>query len=375
MGASLPGLASGERVPDPVHDALTEAGDLLVAGDANAAILLLETLRLEFPDDARVFELLGETYSVLGVWESAEEFFEQAIALDAARSTSWTGLGIVRLETQRSDAAREAFVQALRLDPRDGQALGYLGEMALQRGDTDTALAYFRRILDNEGETLDALTNLAVIHQRRNEDEEATRLLQRAVELYPGQPSVHYHLAVQLAQEGDFHEAVIGANRALELDGEYLDALRFLGVLYFERQACRDAIRYFDRVLRLSPMDEETRIGLASCLHLAGDTDRAVLELKTLMNSHGEDYDLLLLVSNFRLEQGDLDEALEMAIRAAALQPSRPDAHYLLGLAYQRLGLEDEALEEFRVLDEIRERERRGVESAATPDPASDDSR
>jgi Flp pilus assembly protein TadD len=144
-----------------------------------------------------------------------------------------------------------------------------------------------------------------------------------------------------------------------------------LAVLYFENQICDEAIRYFEQLLLVAPLDREIRIGLASCLHQLGETDRAVLELKTLMNHLGEDYDLLLIVADFRLEQGRLDEALEMATRALTLDARRPDAHYLLGLTYRKLGLENQALREFQTLDELREAERMAKSQLSDPETDS----
>ena len=352
-------------------EGLRQAGELAAEQQFNAAILLLEGLREIHGDDARLLLALGSVYRELQVWDESIRFYRRGTQVDPADPRIWSGLGVAYFEAHRTDSAKVAFLESWRLDSMRAETAGYLGELALESGDVAQARTYFERRLELEGETFDALTDLAVVYERSSDWEGARPYLERAVKVAPELPEAHYNLALLEASLGRFHEAVVRANRALALQPDYLDALRFLAVLYFENQICDEAIRYFEQILLMAPLDREIRIGLASCLHQLGETDRAVLELKTLMNHLGEDYDLLLIVADFRLEQGRLDEALDMATRALALDARRPDAHYLMGLTYRKLGLEDQALREFQTLDDLREAERIAKSQTADPDEGS----
>lgn len=349
-------------------DAVQQARDLIASQEYNAAILLLEGLRESIGDDASLLEALGEVYRAMQLWDEAARFYRRAVEARPNSAGAWAGLGIVHFEQEHPDSAETALHRALLLDPKQTDAMGYLGEIALEGGDYRSAADYFQKILDLEGETFDALTDLGAVYQRSGDWKGARPYFERAAKLYPDNPTAHYNMAVLEAQTGEFHGAVLQANKALELDPDNLDTLRFLGILYFENQVCAEAVRYFERVLTLVPMDQEVRIALATCLHSLGKTDRAVLELKTLMNHAGEDYDLLLLIADFRLEQDRLDDALQSALRALALDSKRPDAHYLLGLTYRRMGLEDQAVHEFELLDKLREEERLDYGSSKEPE-------
>ena len=354
-------------------ESLRQAEELSAEQQYNAAILLLEGLRAVHGDRAELLGALGAVYRELQVWDESIRFYRRATQVDPEAPEIWSGLGVAYFEAHQADSARVAFRRAWSLDSTRAETAGYLGELALEAGDVAQARVYFLRRLELEGETFDALTDLAVVHERSNDWAGARPYLERAVKVAPDLPEAHYNLALLEASHGHFHEAVVRANRALQLDSNYVDALRFLAVLYFENQICDEAVRYFEQLLLVAPLDREVRIGLASCLHQLGETDRAVLEIKTLMNHLAEDYDLLLIVADFRLEQGRLDEALEMATRALALDSRRPDAHYLLGLTYRKLGLEDQALREFQTLDDLREAERvatRSNPSAPEPKPS-----
>ncbi|MCA9726678.1 MAG: tetratricopeptide repeat protein [Candidatus Eisenbacteria bacterium] len=364
-------VRAGE-LPDDVAASLTQSRELAAEQQYNAAILLLEGQRTLHGDLPELLAALGSIYRELRLWDESIRFYRRATRLDPGSAEFWAGLGGAYFEAHQPDSSRVAFLAAWRLDATRAETAGYLGELALEAGDLAHAREYFLRRLELEGENFDALTDLAVVHERSSDWASARPYLERAVELAPELPEAHYNLAILEANNGRFHEAVVEANRALERDPEYLDALRFLAVLYFENQVCDEAVRYFEQVLLVDPLDREVRIGLASCLHSLGETDRAVLELKTLINHLGEDYDLLLIVADFRLEQNQLDEALEMASRAAALDVQRPDAHYLLGLTYRKLGLEDQALREFQTLDDLREAERVAKSQDGAADPLSE---
>lgn len=362
--------------PGVLIEGLRQAEELAGEQQYNAAILLLEGLRAVHGDTAELLGALGAVYRELQVWDESIRFYRRGTEVDPSASEIWSGLGVALFEAHQSDSAQVAFLESWSLDSTRAETAGYLGEIALESGDVMQARVYFQRRLELEGETFDALTDLAVVHERSGDWAGARPYLEKAVEVAPELPEAHYNLALLEASNGRFHEAVVRVNRALTLDPNYLDALRFLAVLYFENQICDEAIRYFEQLLLVAPLDREIRIGLASCLHQLGETDRAVLELKTLMNHLGEDYDLLLIVADFRLEQGRLDEALEMATRALTLDARRPDAHYLLGLTYRKLGLEDQALREFQTLDELREAERMAKSQLSEPetDPSPDQS-
>ncbi len=208
-----------------------------------------------------------------------------------------------------------------------------------------------------------ATGDLAVVHERMHDWDGARALLSRAVTLYPKRSESHYNLAVLESLAGRFHEAVLAANHALTFAPDSPQILRFLGVLYFENQVCDEAVRYFRKVLAYSPSDLDVRIGLASCLHALGQSDEAVRELQDAMDESARDYDLLLLVANIRLEQNHLEEALDTARHAAALDSLRPDAHYLEGLTLRRLGRSKEAARAFELMNRLRDTNDRGAEA------------
>jgi tetratricopeptide (TPR) repeat protein len=354
LATLLPGAARSGPDPEEVSRAVRHAQDLFTAGEYNAGILLLEGMREMSGDAAPVLAALGDGYRTMRLWSESAGFYRRAVQRDSLYAPGWSGWGRVLFENQQPDSARVMLERALRLDPRDSKALGLVGELALERQDFPVALGSFESVLKIEGETLEALSDLAVVHERMRDWDGARSLLERAVRLYPDRPQPYYNLAVLESQAGRFHESVLAANRALELEPEDPSVLRFLGVLYFENQVCDEAVRYFQRVLALSPSDVEVRVGLASCLHALGRSDEAVRQLEDAMNDSPRDYDLLLLAANIRLEQNHLDEALDAARHAAALDSLRPDAFYLAGLALRRLGRADEAMAAFDRVERLR---------------------
>jgi tetratricopeptide (TPR) repeat protein len=124
-----------------------------------------------------------------------------------------------------------------------------------------------------------------------------------------------------------------------------------LGILYFEKEVFEEAIRFFERALELDPLDTEVRVGLAIAHRAEGRTPAAVAELRSAIQTEGQSYDLLILLANLLMEQEKYDEAAEAAARAIEIDPRRLDAHYLLGLAYQQMGEDEKAREEFEKVE------------------------
>ncbi|MCU0641675.1 MAG: tetratricopeptide repeat protein [Candidatus Margulisbacteria bacterium] len=73
-------------------------------------------------EPAEDFCLLGERAEKAGKFQVAEEYYQQALAIDAALVSAHVGLARSYLATGQNDAAAEAVKKALRLDDRDIEA-------------------------------------------------------------------------------------------------------------------------------------------------------------------------------------------------------------------------------------------------------------
>lgn len=96
--------------------------------------------------DAATWANLAQSLVAQGVRQGVWDAFEQALALDPARVSSWTRFGVWLLEDGQDQVAEQALQQALTLDPADPEARAAMAALLERRGQLEPALALLEGI-------------------------------------------------------------------------------------------------------------------------------------------------------------------------------------------------------------------------------------
>jgi len=182
--------------------------------------------------------------------------------------------------------AAELLGETLRRFPRNPELAELLGEFAFERSDLSAAENYFRQVLRWNPDEVEARIYLGTILADSDREEEAIANLERAVAIAPENFLPHFSLGALHAAAGrteparrylkaalereEFPQAFFllgmveldsghaGAaaealERAVALDGEFEDAIYYLGLAYLERRWHRKALECFRRVQEMDP--------------------------------------------------------------------------------------------------------------------------
>jgi tetratricopeptide (TPR) repeat protein len=135
----------------------------------------------------------------------------------------------------------------------------------------------------DEKAPLAAILLLASIDADAGDLSSAEQLYRRALKLQADAPEVMNNLAYTILQTGgDLNEAKDLAKRAIALMPN-LAALHDTLARICEKQSDRDSARKeFEEALRLDPTNLDARIGLSRTLSLAGQKDKAAIELQRI---------------------------------------------------------------------------------------------
>src|SRR5438552_817693 len=194
-----------------------EASKLYNRTDFEASLKILGALPSK---DARVFDLMGKNYFMLGEFKKASEVYEQAVAAEptAAQYEHWLGKAYgKRAETSSpftapglASKARQHFERAVELNDRDKEAIGDLFEYYLQ------APGFLGGGLDKAAKIAESIVALdpaegqwaqARIAERRKDYRNAEEHLRRAVEAAPMQVGRMVDLAKFLYKQGRVEES------------------------------------------------------------------------------------------------------------------------------------------------------------------------
>lgn len=182
--------------------------------------------------------------------------------------------------------AVETLARTLRRGPANPELAELLGELAFARDDVVAAEGFFRLAVEWNPNAVEARIFLGTILADTGREREARGELERAVAQAPDAFLPHFslgalhaaagrrsaavrHLRRALACEEVPHAyfllglvelesahpgaAAAALERAVELDGEFEDAIYYLGLAYLDRGWKRRALECFERLLRLDP--------------------------------------------------------------------------------------------------------------------------
>ncbi len=370
--ARLPGL----RVASPAAlvDADQSLGARRIAQIVGVASFLEGSVR-RANDHARIAVRLVETVSGFTLWaetfdrDLADTFAVQdeiagsvvnALGVKLAKGKSDFGIGgtadaaaydlflrarqLVRkeLESERRSAA-ELFREATRRDPEFALAYAGLADVLVDIARSrlsDWAAAQQEAMLAAE-RAIALAPKLAEAHVahgaalRVSHATGARAAYERAVELSPDDPTVHYRFARFLVLEGEKREAIRHYERAFELapdDYRYvvytLQEYQALGDTAGEQSALKRSWQAIDRHLKLNPDDVRALGHGAGVLALLGRSDDADRFVARALSLRPDDYGNLATLACAAMLNQKPDQALDLLERAIAT--GRGDKEWLL---------------------------------------------
>ena len=209
------------------QDSLQRAEELYNKTEYQASLTLLYEVS---PHTAAAYNLIGRDYFMLGEYKKATDAFQRALALEPSNSAyaHWLGRAFGRraetsnpfMAPMHASKARQYFEQAVALDAANDEALNDLFDYYLQApgflgGGYEKAEQVAKRIAQrNEAEGHFAQAQLA---DRRKQYDTAEEQLRRAMELAPHQVGRVLDLAKYLAKRGRYQEAEATFDRAARI--------------------------------------------------------------------------------------------------------------------------------------------------------------
>lgn len=313
---------------------------------------------------------LAEVELAAGRLDAAEAAYRAALEIEPesseAAAAAHVGLGRIAYERGRSEEAIERFTRALALQPGADSIHHRLGLAYRQAGDLDSArehLALNRstpvRYPDPLVDGLTALLQGAAIRFKSGNRAmtegrlaDAIAEYERAAEVAPEDPLVHYNLGLALTRAGRRAEAVGRFETAIALDPGYRDAHYNLAVALGEEGRWTAAAEHFERAWRIDPLDHAARLDWATALAGAGEPAAAEREIEAVLAALGPRGGPLAGRAHLRLAallgaRGERAAVLEHLRAAVRLLPEDPEARTALADLLAHTGRYAEAAEEY----------------------------
>jgi len=227
-----------------------------------------------------------------------------------------------------------------------------------------------------------AYLNLGIIYKTRGQVDEGFRLYEKALEINPDSPLVHYNIANALREGGRMTEAIGHYRRVLEINPKHVptlinlgnaylaagqldealtcfldarkirpndaDVLYSLGGIVYSRGQVEDAARHYRRALQLRPDFAEAHNKLGVVLTAEKQVSEAITHFQAALKINPHFAEAFFNLGVLYHMEGKLDEAVVQYRRALDINPNYPEAHNNLGIALSAQERLAEAVEHFR---------------------------
>ena len=220
------------------------------------------------------------------------------------------------------DRAVELSRAALKVSPENAQLWMLQGIAFSDKGDSKDSLVAFQRALKIAPNNIAALAGAAQIYYQAG-NQAAVPLLNRLLQLRPGDPTSNAMLAVLAYQKGDCAAAVPHFENAGPLLDSQVDALHAYATCMVKLKRFDEASAIFQRALALHPDDPREHRLLASIQLMAHKPQDAIATLQPLLGAPNVDSSTLELASRAYEDAGDTPHAVSTLRQALLLDPRR----------------------------------------------------
>jgi putative PEP-CTERM system TPR-repeat lipoprotein len=298
----------------------TQAGTALVGlylrnGQAAKAVTVAESLVKQQPQNASFFNVLGMSKGQAGDLPGAKAAFEQAVKLNDAFVTPKINLARIEIAMKAYDAAAIRLGAILKANEKNTEAMG----------------------------------EMAVLSERRGQQAEAQRWLEKATDL-SGPKEVRWGIALS-----EFHLRNDRAAPALEaikrVSSKLTDDLSVLLAYARAQIANRDmagAKSTLANATRAADYNPAPQVQIALLQLAANNAAGAAYSLEKALSTQPEFLPAQALMAEVELRQGDPVKAEKRARDVLALSPKRAVGHSLLGDIAMAKGQLPAALDYYR---------------------------
>jgi tetratricopeptide (TPR) repeat protein len=222
--------------------------------------------------------------------------------------------------------ATDEYEQIVRLDPASIEDHLLLGRLYRLSGETGKAEAEFRTAVKLQPSSEDAVTTLALLYNEEGDPARALDILQSVPET-DRTPRIDSVLGYTFEQKKDYTRSIEAYRKAVELDGDDLDAVRGLAENLLNDNQTEAALEQYKKIAAADPQDAQTLLHMAEIYRRDGQFDKA---LDTLSKAQSIAPDSMEIEYNRAVVQqamGKFDDAAKQ-LEGLLTRTDKPDGAY-----------------------------------------------
>ena len=304
---------------------------------------LEEIIREETPG---VLYRLGVVLSDAGKLDLAALLFKRVVNMQPNSVEGWLDLGRYYLFLEDYEQLHSVMQQAVEVMP-DSSEIYLFWATAFERGGRfDRATEVYERGVEQIPDSVQLYLYWGLLMEDLDQWEGAIEHYQRALQVLGPNADLHLRWGICLGRLSQWKEAMSRYEAASALDAKHGQVWLHWGIALQQVARWEDAIDKLNAAVPLLPNDYNVLFYLGSCYERAsrklGKEDYFTLAVKTfskIIEDNPEDAFALNYLGYMYAEKGiNLEEAVELLLRAIAIEPNNSAFLDSLGWAYFQLG-------------------------------------
>ena len=318
------GAARATTQPPSGSAIVTQAQNLLKAGQLDSAIEMLSVASRFKPNDVQVKYLLGVAYYRKNDYQRAIEYLSVAVRQTPENSRQYREevqiLGLSHYLLGHIKEAVPYLEQLNQWSPNSTEIAYALGISYIQTRNTDKSRETFARLFNLPTGSASAYLVNAQMMVRQQIEELAEKELQKALELDPRLPQANFLLGEMAIYHANIEQGIELLQKEIAINPAFGMAYYRLGEAYTRQLKWDEAIGPLQKSIWLNPFFSGPYIVL------------------------GKVY----------LKKGDLPNAESMLRRALQMDPNNFSGHHLLAQILQQANRAEDAKREFEIAEKLR---------------------
>jgi protein O-mannosyl-transferase len=287
--------------------------------------------------------LIAGGFSYLRIW-CLENFF--SFSLSSRKLINYCivliliffSLGVITRNKYWKDEV-SLWSNAKKKSPNLARPYNNVGEAYDKLGKYDEAIAEFKGSLKINPDYFFGLNNLGNIYGKQRKLPEAIDYFKKALKVKPDYSPAHYNLARALHLTGKRQEAAESYRKSIKSNPYFEQAFYNLAYLAMELNLFDEALVNFDKFISMQPNHSKAHFGAGNALMMKGQLDFALSEYRKSAQLDASFALPYLNIANIQIQLKNFPVAIENFERALSINPSMPDVHLKLGMAYHQFQL------------------------------------
>ncbi|MBI2427280.1 MAG: tetratricopeptide repeat protein [Ignavibacteriales bacterium] len=219
---------------------------------------------LRFDRDPAILYALAKNYAGLKRYVPAIEHALEAVKLDSAKIDYRELLGQIYIHSGQFDKAAQTYRSILTIDPNHVNSLFALAQI-MERSRPLESLELYERILQRQGPSWEILLQVAQLNTVLQRYDKATEAYEQMLKLDPSNIAVKQSLADMYMRQKQYDKAIATVNDVLEKNPKNLFLRATLVDVYLQQNDWKSARNEMETILAADSLDPDLhfRIGLA----------------------------------------------------------------------------------------------------------------